>query len=72
MRSYYLYQDVLAVYERACREGDLGVAEYLFCALEKIAEREGNDELMQPAYEIFMEVVHNSSASPLNRVSRKT
>lgn len=72
MRSYHLYRDVLAAYERACREGDLGVAEYLFRALEIIAEREGNDELMQPAYEIFRDVVHDGSASALHRMPRKT
>lgn len=44
-----LEDDVSTVFERACREQDFGVAEYLLRALEAIAQRDGDEERLQRA-----------------------
>ncbi|MCU6435255.1 hypothetical protein LPB67_15880 [Undibacterium sp. Jales W-56] len=44
-----LEDHVLAVFERACLEQDLAVAEHLLRALELIAQRNGNDNQLQQA-----------------------
>jgi hypothetical protein len=49
MRST-LCDDVQIAFERACSEQDFEVAEHLLCALEAIARREKNDELLDRAY----------------------
>ena len=41
---------VSAVFERACREGDLAVAEHLLCALEVIAQRGDEKNRLQHAF----------------------
>lgn len=45
-----LEQDVLAVFERACRDRDWEIAEFLFQALEAISDREGDASRMEPVY----------------------
>lgn len=45
-----LGDDVLAAFERACREGDLQVAEHLLQALETLARRDKAKENMEHAY----------------------
>lgn len=45
-----LRDDLLAVFERACREDDFEVAEYLLQALEAIARRDDAGETMQHVY----------------------
>lgn len=45
-----LEEDVLAAFERACREGDCIVAEHLLQTLEAIAKREGDQEQLDRAY----------------------
>ncbi|QAA93173.1 hypothetical protein CKA81_04465 [Pollutimonas thiosulfatoxidans] len=52
MEKYYtsLGDDILAVFKRACNEGDLHVAEHLLRALETMADRAGGDERMERAY----------------------
>lgn len=49
-RKSSLEDDVAAAFERACREQDFMVAEYLLQALEAIARRDGNDIPVQRAY----------------------
>lgn len=44
-----LEDDVLAVFERACIEQDLPIAEYLLGALELVAKRDGNENQLQQA-----------------------
>lgn len=39
-----LESEITAVFQRACCERDLEVADYLLQALEKIAEREGDPD----------------------------
>ena len=41
---------VSAVFERACREGDIAVAEHLPCALEVIAHRGDEKNRLQHAF----------------------
>lgn len=43
------------VFERACREHDWEVAEFLLQALEAIASREGNDDPVKFAYGELLE-----------------
>lgn len=45
-----LKQDIEVVFERACRERDLMVAEHLLQALEAIAQRDGDDAPVRRAY----------------------
>jgi len=45
-----LEEEVFAVYERACREQDLEVAEHLLQTLETMAERSGNEVQLEKAY----------------------
>jgi hypothetical protein len=54
-----LGDDVLIVFERACREKDLEVAEHLFRALELLARRDNEVENMQRAYLDFSNSVCN-------------
>ena len=44
-----LEDEVSAVFERACREQDLAVAEHLLRALEVIAQRDGDDARLERA-----------------------
>ena len=46
--------DVFVTFERACREGDLELAEHLFQALETIAQREGEEAWLQRAYAVLI------------------
>lgn len=45
-----LGDDVLAAFERACREGNLQVAEHLLQALEAMAGDMDDDDLVERAY----------------------
>ena len=45
-----LEEEVFAVYERACREQDLEVAEHLLQTLEAMAKRSGSKEQLEKAY----------------------
>lgn len=45
-----LEDDIAAAFARACRESDLELAEFLFQALEAIANREGSDERVEEAF----------------------
>ncbi len=45
-----LEDDIAAAFERACREQDFMVAEYLLHALEAIARRNGDDIAVHRAY----------------------
>ncbi|WP_136415908.1 hypothetical protein [Herbaspirillum sp. ST 5-3] len=54
-RRRTLSGDVLAAFERACREDDLAVAEHLLAALETIARREETSETLQ---QVYLELVH--------------
>ncbi len=45
-----LGDDILAVFKRACNEGDLHVAEHLLRALEAMTDRTGGEELLGCAY----------------------
>ena len=44
-----LEDEVSAVFERACREQDLAIAEHLLRALEVIALRDGDDARLERA-----------------------
>jgi hypothetical protein len=48
-RRLSLEDDVARAFKRACRERDWEVAEFLFQALEAIAEREGDEGRMESA-----------------------
>lgn len=50
-----LEDDVSAAFDRACRERDWDVAEYLFQALEAIAHREGVEWRVERAFERLLE-----------------
>lgn len=50
-----LEDDVSIAFDRACRERDWEVAEYLFQALEAIARREGDDCRVDRAFERLLE-----------------
>jgi hypothetical protein len=45
-----LDDDVMAAFERACREQDFLVADHLLQALEAMSQRDGNDKPVQRAY----------------------
>lgn len=45
-----LTDEICTAFERACRERDFEVAEFLFQALEAIAHRQGNDWLLDSAF----------------------
>lgn len=45
-----LEEDVVTLFDRAYREQDLQVAEYLLQALEAMAERSGDDKQVEAAY----------------------
>lgn len=45
-----LEEDVVTLFDRAYREQDLQVAEYLLQALEVMAERSGDDTQVEAAY----------------------
>lgn len=55
MRNPALVDQVSMVFERACREHDWEVAEFLLQALEAIASREGNDDPVKFAYGELLE-----------------
>lgn len=48
-----LHEDVLVLFERACREREFELADLLLTALEGSARQRGNDELLALAYVIF-------------------
>lgn len=48
-----LNDDVLAAFERACREDDLAVAEHLLQALETMARRDDDEAGLCEAYLSF-------------------
>lgn len=50
-----LEEDVAKLFRRACRERDWEIAEFLFQALEAIANREENDESVQAAFGELLE-----------------
>jgi hypothetical protein len=60
-KSSTLGDDVLGVFERACREEDLEVAEHLLQALELLARRDNEVENMQRAYLDFSDSVCNKN-----------
>lgn len=45
-----LSDDLLTVFDRACREQDWEVAEHVFRALELLSLREGSDDKVESAY----------------------
>lgn len=45
-----LEEEVLAAFDRACREQDLEVAEHLLQTLEVMAHRSGNEEWLDDVY----------------------
>lgn len=45
-----LLDEILAVFERACREADFDAAEYLLCALEVAARRQAGEQELDRAY----------------------
>ncbi|MFS8980111.1 hypothetical protein PO002_37610 [Cupriavidus necator] len=45
-----MYDEVFAVFERACREGDFELAEHLLLALEAMARRQEADRQLDRAY----------------------
>jgi hypothetical protein len=53
-----LADDVLAAFERACREDDLQVAQHLLEALETIAQREDAEENLQHVYAQLARSLH--------------
>ncbi|WP_230960682.1 hypothetical protein [Burkholderia stagnalis] len=48
--TYTLEDEILAVFERACCEGDFEVAEHLLRALEAIAFRQRDEQQLDCAY----------------------
>lgn len=50
-----LEDEVSKAFKRACRERDWEVAEFLFQALEAIAEREGDEGRMESAFSELLE-----------------
>ncbi|WP_367395181.1 hypothetical protein [Cupriavidus sp. Agwp_2] len=48
--GHTLYAEVFAVFERACREGDLELADHILFALEAIAHRQRDDRQLDRAY----------------------
>lgn len=51
-----LVDEVAKVFKLACREKDWEVAEFLLRALEAIAERDGDDALLESAYGQLLEL----------------
>lgn len=49
-QRHSLTNDLQALLKRACKEGDLEVAEYLLQALEAIARRSESDENLDQVY----------------------
>lgn len=45
-----LEDDISAAFTRACRERDWDIAEFLFQALQAIAEREGDESRVECAF----------------------
>lgn len=56
-----LEDEVSMAFERACREHDWEIAEFLFQALEAIARREGQDARLQAALDRWVEVLASPS-----------
>lgn len=56
-----LVADVSAVFERACQERDLEVAEYLFQALEAIAHRQNDDAALRQAFSVLLDTLPQHS-----------
>ncbi|KVK80935.1 hypothetical protein WS90_16820 [Burkholderia cepacia] len=48
--EYPLQDEIFAVFERACREGNFDVAEYLLCALEAVACQKRDEQKLDRAY----------------------
>lgn len=48
--EYTLHDEIFAVFERTCREGDFDVAEYLLRALEAVARRQRGEQELDSAY----------------------
>jgi len=57
-KSPSLEDDILAAFERACREQDFAVAEYLLQAVEALARRDGEDLPLQRAYRELIRSFH--------------
>lgn len=45
-----LYEEIFAVFERACREGDFELADHILLALETIARRQKDNQRLDRAY----------------------
>lgn len=58
-RRQTLEDDVSAVFARACRERDWVVAEFLFQALEAIAQREDDERRVEAAFGELLENMHS-------------
>lgn len=56
-----LVADVSAVFERACQERDLEVAEYLFRALEAVAQRQDDDAVLSQAFGVLLDTLPQRS-----------
>jgi hypothetical protein len=63
-----LRNEVTALFERACREHDYLVAEYLLQALEAISQRDGD---AQPVEEAYLELARSFRAPRLLPQGRK-
>lgn len=57
-----LIADISAAFERACLERDFEVAEYLFQALEAIAQREHDDAALQQAFGVLVHALPRDTA----------
>lgn len=54
VRKLTLHDDIMATFERACREHDYDVAEGLLQIIEAIARRTGSEDQLQRAYRILV------------------
>lgn len=52
-----LRDDILAAFERACRERDFELAELLMQALEAMARRDGNDLLPEHCFASLLDLL---------------
>lgn len=56
-----LSDDLLTVFDRACREQDWEVAEHVFLVLELLSLREGSEKKVESAY---LDLVHTIGRRP--------
>ena len=56
-----LIDEVLGIFERACRDRDLDTATDLLYVLERMAKRGHSDTCMERAYQLILEVTRQDS-----------